>query len=1214
MRYNRGSVLWVSLTLLILMLPQGVRATTYYTYDTLGRVTQVVESDGTTTQYNYDANGNITSIDRTAGTSVLSIGSVSSSSGASGSSVTITGSGFSSIPSQDAVTFNGVAATVTYASGNRLVVTVPPGATTGDISIATPSSSVTSANSFTVVPVSVSSFSPTSGVVGTALTVNGGGFDPTPANNIVSINGIPATVTSATVTQLQVTVPSGATPGHISVTSPLGSATGTGYFFVPAAGYTPSQIAEVVVESPGVAEVLPINAANQVAVILFDGVAGQRFSMATTNDMSGARPGYTLYAPDGSTVASDLTPANEEVQLAPLTQTGTYAWYFRPDSIPASATYQLLTDVVGQLPTDGTPTPTSLAPGQNATYTFAGAAGQFYNLTLTQFSPTGYVDASVFNPDGSLLIDCGGYQAYYNNVQNCVFTVSTTATYTLRIVPGSNALAPASFNTYVVQDFSATLTAGTPGPTVGVSLVPEQNGNLNFTATANQTLALYVAPMLESINDSITLRMSGPGPIQDNVVTLDNGVATTYTYNLPNLGAGNYLVTIRPDGNGAAVSTTATLANGVTGTLTTGGAPTTLQTYVPAQNAYLTFNGTQGQSLSLVLSQLALTPSSVNSASVSITNPDGSALTSGTCYSSSIPGCSVSLGVLPQTGSYSVVVSTDGQATLNLAVALQSNVTGTVSLNDPTTVTLSSQGQEAALTFVAANDEDVILSVSSITATPANTPVTFYIYNSSGKLEGQVSLTTGGTLDVGTVVAGTYTLVVAPDNAATASMSVDLTPGASAALTLDDTPYGLGTSTAGQSAYVTFNATAGQSVGVALSNLQFTPSSVTSATVTIYNPDGSQLWSSSCSASTGCVPDYRGLTQTGTYSITITPSGAATMSFTAAASLNLTDSLVANTPYNLALSEVGQNAMLSFSVISGQSFTLQISNFSTVPANAPVTVVVYESADYGQQPVLTTITSATTFSLSNLSQGTYVVWISPQTPATTSMQVTLAAPNVAAVPADGSSTTITTTSPGQYEYVTFNATAGQSIGAALTDLSISSGSSGTVNLELYDANGNAMSGESQTCAPGGNGCMVNWIYLPTTGTYHLVIVPSGQFTMSFTLTVSTNVTGQLTPGTAMSVSLASVGQCAALTFTVASGQNVTVTVSDATVTPSGTTTYVGLNYASQGYQNLGYITGQNFTTPGVTFNANGWAAGTYLVWIQYRAPAIGSMQVLATYQ
>ena len=117
-------------------------ATTYYTYDILGRVTQVVESDGTTTQYSYDANGNVTSITRTSGTSVLSIGSVSASSGAVGSSITINGSGFSSISGQDVVTIDGVAAQVTYASDNRLVITVPTGATTGNIAITTQNGSI----------------------------------------------------------------------------------------------------------------------------------------------------------------------------------------------------------------------------------------------------------------------------------------------------------------------------------------------------------------------------------------------------------------------------------------------------------------------------------------------------------------------------------------------------------------------------------------------------------------------------------------------------------------------------------------------------------------------------------------------------------------------------------------------------------------------------------------------------------------------------------------------------------------------------------------------------------------------------------------------------------------------------------------------------------------------------------------------------------------
>jgi hypothetical protein len=183
--------------------------------------------------------------------------------------------------------------------------------------------------------------------------------------------------------------------------------------------------------------------------------------------------------------------------------------------------------------------------------------------------------------------------------------------------------------------------------------------------------------------------------------------------------------------------------------------------------------------------------------------------------------------------------------------------------------------------------------------------VIFYVYNSSGALVSQTSMTADGTLNLANLAPGTYSIDVVPSSAATASMSVDLQPGASASLTLDGTSYGLGTSSTGQNAYVNFNAVAGQSVGVAISNLQFTPSSVTSANMTIYTPDGGYLWSSGCSAGAGCAPNYRTVPQTGTYSITIAPSGAATMSFSAAASLNLTDTLTPNAPYNLALNQIG---------------------------------------------------------------------------------------------------------------------------------------------------------------------------------------------------------------------------------------------------------------------------------------------------------------------
>jgi len=64
----------------------------------------------------------------------------------------------------------------------------------------------------------VTAIAPASGPVGTKVTITGTKFDPTPANNTVLFNTTQATVTAATTTSLEVTVPAGATAGVISVT------------------------------------------------------------------------------------------------------------------------------------------------------------------------------------------------------------------------------------------------------------------------------------------------------------------------------------------------------------------------------------------------------------------------------------------------------------------------------------------------------------------------------------------------------------------------------------------------------------------------------------------------------------------------------------------------------------------------------------------------------------------------------------------------------------------------------------------------------------------------------------------------------------------------------------------------------------------------------------------------------------------------------------
>jgi hypothetical protein len=75
----------------------------------------------------------------------------------------------------------------------------------------------------------LTSFTPTSGPVGTTVTVTGTAFTGATA---VAFNGTSATFTLSSATSISATVPSGATSGTISVTTPGGTATSTTAFTV----------------------------------------------------------------------------------------------------------------------------------------------------------------------------------------------------------------------------------------------------------------------------------------------------------------------------------------------------------------------------------------------------------------------------------------------------------------------------------------------------------------------------------------------------------------------------------------------------------------------------------------------------------------------------------------------------------------------------------------------------------------------------------------------------------------------------------------------------------------------------------------------------------------------------------------------------------------------------------------------------------------------
>jgi uncharacterized protein (TIGR03437 family) len=164
----------------------------------------------------------------------------SPASGASGTTVGISGTNFSTVPANNVIKFKGTTAGVVSATATLLTVAVPVGAATGKITVEVGGLTATSANDFTVtapnpsnpVPV-VTGFTPTGGGPGTSVVISGSNFNSLASQNEVRFNGVPATVTVASATQLAVTVPANASTGKITVTTNGQSGSSTTDFTVP---------------------------------------------------------------------------------------------------------------------------------------------------------------------------------------------------------------------------------------------------------------------------------------------------------------------------------------------------------------------------------------------------------------------------------------------------------------------------------------------------------------------------------------------------------------------------------------------------------------------------------------------------------------------------------------------------------------------------------------------------------------------------------------------------------------------------------------------------------------------------------------------------------------------------------------------------------------------------------------------------------------------
>jgi uncharacterized repeat protein (TIGR03803 family) len=147
-------------------------------------------------------------------------------SGKVGKTVEFLGQGFNGTTS---VSFSGTAAKFQIVSDTYLTATVPDGATTGSVTVKTSAGTLASNDVFRVTP-QILSFNPTSGTVGTNVTIAGVSLKQAKK---VAFGGVAATsFTANSDKQVTATVPTGARTGHITITTPGGVAVSKGIFTV----------------------------------------------------------------------------------------------------------------------------------------------------------------------------------------------------------------------------------------------------------------------------------------------------------------------------------------------------------------------------------------------------------------------------------------------------------------------------------------------------------------------------------------------------------------------------------------------------------------------------------------------------------------------------------------------------------------------------------------------------------------------------------------------------------------------------------------------------------------------------------------------------------------------------------------------------------------------------------------------------------------------
>ncbi|MFG6693265.1 IPT/TIG domain-containing protein [Burkholderia pseudomallei] len=799
-------------------------------------------------------------------------------------------------------------------------------------------------------------FIPTHGEVGTQVTIQGQGFDSNAANDTVSFNGAVTTVLSASVTQLVVVVPSGATTGPISVSVGNQTATSTIPFVVDDSGLPPT-ITQV---SPA-----PVSVGNTVTVMgtHLDPAAGETTvrmagSPMTVTSATDSQLQYVVPASATSGFVTVATPYGHATSSVPL--------IVLPSGLSAANVADSAYTDVGGSADIAIP-----ASGKTGTLLFQGGMGDWISLQLKAISTTANaINYAVYAPGNQLILQ-GTVSASAPSIHLPQLTIA--GNYLVTFTPDT---AGAAFTAGVER--AAALASGT---SLSLAIaVQGQSKRLVFQGTSGQLMTLLASGTATTpVGQALNYTVYSPG--QQVVVT--GSIANNGSISTPVLSAtGVYQVLVSP-GSGVTASTQIQL---VAGDVIVANWPVSHHGGYPVgKNAQIAFTANQGDNLELTLSNVSFGVDDRFPMTVNVLDAHGTNIASGQCGQGGT--CRFALWNLAQ-GSYSVVAIPmyNFYSIAGFDAVLQSDSVGpALSLNTAQMVTLA-QGQVERFTFNGNAGDNLALNVANVsTANGTQQPVTFAVYRpdtspiTTTNAYLATSFTSSGTLNIPNLpISGNYTVIVSTSGV-TATAQLTLTP---TTIAENGQSAHYGGYLNGQSAGISFTANQGDNLELTLSNVSFGSDDRFPMTVNVLDAHGTNIASGQCGQGGTCRFALWNLAQ-GSYSVVATPMytfysiagfDAVLQSDTVGPALSL------NTAQTATLAQ-GQVERFTFNGNAGDNRVLNVAAVSTTsPTGQPVTFAVYRpdnSITPSNAYVSSQYTDSGSLSMTNLPvSGTYTVVVS----------------------------------------------------------------------------------------------------------------------------------------------------------------------------------------------------------------------------------------------